>query len=969
MDSIEKIIENITTLPIDENIFLKAFCLIDRKKLSFEHPLNTLFLDDIELSFHIKDSIAIDGSTIRNLEKVRKIANFLIEDPQGILNEKRLDELIDLFEKWRYFLTPFHENETPIHDHILNNLHFLKKSSEAKAIIKYLSRPLNNELALLLIKETMNLQNGVNISDNDVKRAVIASLLCYFRQSVGSCFATAPAIIIQSEQPLLFLQDMKELIDTASLKRVVDGVQYVVPISPSSGHSTFKKPFFVTDPINPLTESSAFLIALEGAKIIDPEDGIENKKSIVKKLLTQSYPHFKPHYASIESFIKSLLLSRLELTEDDIKYYHEMKEDLLSQKIALEVDRKRDRKKSKSEKIGEYRQRMNGAKSAFKKMAENTLLRTWEYTLASFAESKPNFISWNLYSSLGLKNEEVEGIGPIVYKTLSDRIEQNQKMIENIQGEYERVYLEIKALESQAKNIESQSAASQVQAQYTIRRNEMEALLDRRDGLSEKNNHLSSFYNIFYDEVVKKFPVEFQEIYDADMQEGSIEAYDDTPAGFRLLYKHSRTNPLTWSLIYTPDDFINVLCQFFNSVETYFLREEKFNNLHEDIRVLFDAIIRHIRSKVFIESCFDRMSKAHHTTKIKNPLDNLEKISKKPWAYTSGGSLVHLLATLYKRDELPTEKTLWVENEMELLVFYSDLFKGISSKIMNSYQERPNKSMLAFSPTHAFILKPGFKPFINSWQSNQNSYTWVRDNFVYPMKEFSENIFLTESMCNKLKAELVKKVPIDFQNEFINSLKTLKGEMRLERFHEQLLSFLFESEQIKSLVRYFLPPDLIDSTLYNLMPLTPVSKIHSIIESMLEHFKIDKKLGSEFDSLWDYKNYPFDVITGEELKSVCKTVLLLKSHTVFFKTNIHNLLVEYLQQEKHLLPKPIILADSNWKNGYFGFAVNPINLELEFFKFDTTFSRAEPLYAWKKWLRGHDEKKWGVLIEPYQYGQ
>ena len=57
----------------------------------------------------------------------------------------------------------------------------------------------------------------------------------------------------------------------------------------------------------------------------------------------------------------------------------------------------------------------------------------------------------------------------------------------------------------------------------------------------------------------KNSPEYFQEVYDADMHEdveGSL--YDDSPAGFRLLYKHGRRNPGTWTLIHTPESILTV---------------------------------------------------------------------------------------------------------------------------------------------------------------------------------------------------------------------------------------------------------------------------------------------------------------------------------------------------------------------------------------------------------------------------
>ena len=64
---------------------------------------------------------------------------------------------------------------------------------------------------------------------------VLSAWLMQVRQSVGSCFATAPAILIHRTQPERFLSDMIQMVQKGAIKRVVDGTEHVVPLSTSTG--------------------------------------------------------------------------------------------------------------------------------------------------------------------------------------------------------------------------------------------------------------------------------------------------------------------------------------------------------------------------------------------------------------------------------------------------------------------------------------------------------------------------------------------------------------------------------------------------------------------------------------------------------------------------------------------------------------------------------------------------------------
>jgi hypothetical protein len=86
--------------------------------------------------------------------------------------------------------------------------------------------------------DTLSLAPSHVITDRDLRVAAIAACLYPLRQNVGSCFATAPAILIQNEQLENMLSDLQDLLSTGRITRIIAGKEYSVPSSPSLDRAT-----------------------------------------------------------------------------------------------------------------------------------------------------------------------------------------------------------------------------------------------------------------------------------------------------------------------------------------------------------------------------------------------------------------------------------------------------------------------------------------------------------------------------------------------------------------------------------------------------------------------------------------------------------------------------------------------------------------------------------------------------------
>ncbi len=212
---------------------------------------------------------------------------------------------------------------------------------------------------------------------------------------MGSCFATAPAILVHEEQIDTYLNDLFELLTTGRLKRTLAGHELVVPLSPSWGAGDLKKSIHLKDPHAHLSYSPGLMAALSAVGLL--EGNIKAKLPQLDVLLA---PFIQAkNEMTIEECLDKLLLASVDLTHEEIRE-QEMRSPVFQAELQLQgYSRKR-------ELFTEFKAKRHRARAAFKAQTDNALLKAWEFTLASFCDVKMDFSRWNFSISLGLNPEE-----------------------------------------------------------------------------------------------------------------------------------------------------------------------------------------------------------------------------------------------------------------------------------------------------------------------------------------------------------------------------------------------------------------------------------------------------------------------------------------------------------------------------------------------------------------------------------
>lgn len=934
---------------------------------------NPILEEYIELSRRIDRSQLQESCSIRNVLRTRHLVPFLIDD-KGEIDLSFISSTITDLRNHLYSLGPQRQYDAVRQEHILFQLEALYSQKPLQLLLKKCIRPVSHAGIDFLIRQTLDISPNIPLTDVHARRAVLSAWLCYLRQNVGSCFATAPAEIIQSEQPEHFLEDLQSLLATGNLKRTFGGIENSVPISMSWGSGDWKKPIvvqFAAGKIWPEVFYSPGLInALESIgyfeakmllkkKILQLKFDVEN---LVKKISRNGIA-----ILTAEQIIRSILLQKLSLTEKQLKEYENIHQHRSISHILPSVA---SAKNGIQMRCSQFFHSFETAKHAFMILADNALLKTWEYTLASFSDIKYEFGRWNFYASLGLETNQPDGIGQCIYREIQEKLERANQKVEEISLEYERIFTKAKTVESRMRHVSSDKEVDWLRMEYQMVRNELSFLQEQRDEAQRYAKNLVNLYDTLYELYVDLFKDYFQEVYDADLQEIKSNPFDDSPAGFRLVYKHGRSNSSQWTHIYNHQQFIDALTSFFISTEVQIAHALEEKKIEKDLSEVVSSIIKHIQTKEFIESAFHRMAEAHKMPKVFDPLAHLDSIEKKPWVYTSGGTMNTLVSCYYRLEDKPKEVQKWVESEIELLVFFADCLKEMPTPFLDTFTKKNRRSMLMHSPTHAFLLQPLFPNFRKLWSNEQFTYTFVRDHFVLPAEMFVENLLLNDEMIRFLLSHLTSRIPENRRSYFTDAIGSLSGPLSPIFFREHIVGVIEKGERWQS----FLSVEELDGYLYSALPLCPRSQIEDAIHSIFHFvFKEEQARVDEmiliYHSFASSKNWtPF--VTAHQLQQICKAIICLALLQTATSIDYHLLVAEAAQKLHLAMPSPVIFADSNWLKDYFGFVVNPGTAQLELWRLDYTGSVGFPMRSWKAWLNGsRPDLKWGIYVKPFEYGQ
>lgn len=880
-----------------------------------------------------------------------------------LIVDEKLNNITSLLEKIKecaFHMSPDYQIDNLFYQHVIGCLEKLKQDKSLQKQILRQSVPVLNGWSEKIIRNGLRLLNNEKITNQHIQILFLSAFFHPLRQNVGSCFATAPAILIQQEQPKQFFNDLELLLNIGMLKRTFAGYEHTIPISTSWGPGILNKIIQVQKD-HALFKSSELIYCLESLKIIEKNQSLENKELELSKLI-ENLKLKEGSLLSLKSLIQKILQFHFQLVDKDIEKPFEV--------TSLKVNEIYYDKHSLSKPFGKYQkfeEFMREAELLLINFHENPLLKTWEYTFASFAETESKFYKWNLYVSLGFDSKKPFSIAACIYSYLEEKLKFYKEKIEHHDKEYEQEFYHVKMLEKRVVNTESEHTASWARVEYQNHLSEMTYHRRTRDEFIDKSERMSKLLPKILDTYDKLFPKYFQEVYDASMQEVSEDIFQDSPAGFRLIYKHGRQDPTLWTFIHSKAGFISSLKSFFTDTEFEISTQEDLKEFKDEYSEIITQIIHLVQTDNFIYAAFQRICDRYGLSFPSHDLSKLDTWPYKPWSYISGGTTERLLQHYYKREKEFTLKKQNVATETELFSFIIETSREFTQNQVKNYLADPKKSMVMLSPVHAFLFKPGWLPLNEVWDKNLYSFSWIRDYFVSPQIRFLQNIKLTPLEVHYFFNTYFSQLPY-FSLWIKENVLWPNYSISLMEFREILTSCLKKIPS--SLLPYAVNLEAIDSWIYECFPMISSSELYSKCISILEELGLDSNAYDKAfwitDKLIDASKVRM-YIRANELFEIIKAIICFVYEKVSFERNWPELILDAMRALGLAMPKPLKFADTNWPYFNFSFVVNPASLKLELWRTNPLGNKGFPMHQWEKWFTEEKASDWGILTKPDEY--
>jgi hypothetical protein len=933
-------------------------------------------LESILFDMPVEEAFSIDGGGIQsscsvvNVRKARLLATYLI-DEGGELQLPKARAACELLEKRLYSLGLGAEEARSRDQHLLRVLTLLCENVEAQRLIKKMSRPLVNRLAEIAIRDTLLLPDTVVVTDAHARRAVLAALCTTLRQSLGSCFATAPAIMVHDEQPLLFLRDLEELIGTAKLKRTVAGNEYSVPMSGSWGQGDLKKTVALTAPLSaspPIWRSPTLIRALQSIGLIPETAQREEGCSMLYGLLEKEYARRLTAggwtLSTVDDVVKKLILRFIGLSEAELVEYESRPKAMMQTAMVVAAQQASGARAEKEKLFNRFYALLARVQKAFIAEADCALLKSWEFTIASFAEVKFDLARWNFYSSLGVNWDDVGGIGQVLYDIAKKKVDETNLELEEYRQRYEAISVETDYLARRLETASTEEEMRWMRMEFQTRQAEQYHIKQVWDMMVEKANRVAGIHQFLidaYDRLMKEY---FQEVYDADLHDVQAGPFDDAPAGFRLIYKHGRTNPSLWTKITSLPEYVEALVSFFTMTEQELIHAPEVKGIEAEFSSIITRLATHVRSDEFIVSALNRTAVAHGVAPLADPLHNLDRIEKKPWVFTSGGNMNTLVSSYFGLDGQPEEVGRWVENETELAAFLIDTARQANNRCG---RYRPT-SVLMHSPTHAFTLLPTARPFEESVAGDTYSYSWLTNHLKDPGLLFYSTCVYDPAAVGAFCELLAERLPPSIRTRFLNEAPTIPGFLRPYELAKEIQK-LFSLDIVLRHAQNTLEEVSIPALLFESSPYTGSDILRDVVTDVLAAVlpKEIRKNGAEqaAEAATRAINRP---LRAKELVCLLRMLTIRLIGSTRCEEDLLSSLIETLRGKKLLPPQPLIVADSNWVKDFFAFLVSPTSQQVELWAVNAYGTEGRPIPSWRPWVDGsRREPTWGVLVNPIQY--
>ncbi|HAB98447.1 MAG TPA: hypothetical protein DCE71_01330, partial [Parachlamydiales bacterium] len=293
------------------------------------------------------------------------------------------------------------------------------------------------------------------------------------------------------------------------------------------------------------------------------------------------------------------------------------------------------------------------------------------------------------------------GIGAFLLVSIQNKLDAVSRTMAEIQSEHERAVQGVHAAERLLAQASSAADQSRFKSELYAQVHTANSLSSRMEEERKIALWLSQFFSHFLNEATEKLQEAFQEVFDSSLNTGEAERFEDSPAGFRLLYKSGRSAAASWERIEEASQFVHAVYKFFESLEGRYFVDLPMKSQFTQIMT---ELLQYIRSEAFISGALVRAK------------ENKKAKSATPWAYQSGAVMQNLVQSYYDLPEKPNEFSRNIRTPLELHEFLREAAK-----------KNGGKTSLMHSPTHGFLFHPSL---MGPEDALNNGLRFVKSLFV-----------------------------------------------------------------------------------------------------------------------------------------------------------------------------------------------------------------------------------------------
>jgi len=873
----------------------------------------------------IQDSRLV-GLRLLALRTARKLLN-----AKGIWHVKAAESLLKEWQSWARQWPIVMDGTEEALEQMRYTLEQLVEERRFKTSLQACTRPLGQVHAEQRIRSSLGLASEVAVDDYCVRWAVLTALLTPLRQSVGSCFATAPGILVQRQEPMGLLEDLRDLIDTGRIERIASGEQAMVPIALRWASGTVLRPIRLER--RQLLLNPSILAALRAAGLVAGDS-------------TEALAQLKKH------------LARLELKGDEAVRLDQLWERLVAREMGLPwpmptadqyaagmlLTAQETRIVSQRQ---QWEQRTSMAVEAFAAWEHDPLLKTWEYSLASFVEARPALMPQNLWTALGLSDSTSGSFGFAIRECLQPALDEVQQEIEIAVQLADQAVARWNSVKGRSSSLSSPRAVEWAASDARSAQRDHEYASGRVSQLQEQAEQITSLPQLFARHVERLLPRYFQEAYDPALTRATEGLYDDAAAGFRLIYKAGVDHVPSWSWIEDGAHYNRALREFLERVFLDVRDEESIKYIRPTIATLHRDLSLIIDEPRFQLATLERLAQLHKSSLPKDPLNNLTKVKMTPWAYESGGTLLTLINHYFALGGLPQIDQKSCERAVDMVSFYIEQLRMLPEAMLRKLTRRW-AGVLAYSPTHAFLINTGTASMQAALDSTEYTYTWIQQNWLEPQMRFWQQCLLSPGvLLDHLMDSWTGSLPAAIQPIAQLAGHGFSRQITPDELVRQVEQALPQDRRQQKL-RLMLISRL-EQTLYHSLPLMAPEVALSRVAAALS---LPPTMPDD----------PWQLVTAKGRLRWAIGELWGQQRT-FSRREV----VETLRAQGLMAPPPLLFADTNWPFYLFGLVAGPAGREPELWRVDPLGIDGQPMAEWHHLLQQGNDQPWGILNNPNEY--